>query len=148
LDGFDELNNKEIEINKALKKEISENKLTIVVTSRPRYALYSDFLKFFGVHEVINICPFNKSQRDQYINKSVAVFKRLKSEITDFETFDTAQEYIEVLEQQESLRELSQVPSTLSLILTILPKIKTELNKNNQSSPKLLTQKFSKYQIY
>jgi hypothetical protein len=98
LDGFDELNNKEIKIDKALKKSIFGNKLTIVVTSRPRYALYSDFLKCFGVHEVINICPFNKSQRDQYINKSVAVFRKLKDKITDFETFDTAQEYIEVLE--------------------------------------------------
>ncbi len=98
MDGFDELNNKEIKIDKALKKSIFGNKLTIVVTSRPRYALYSDFLKCFGVHEVINICPFNKSQRDQYINKSVAVFRKLKDKITDFETFDTAQEYIEVLE--------------------------------------------------
>jgi hypothetical protein len=119
-----------------------------VVTSRPRYALYSDFLKCFGVHEVINICPFNKQQRDEYINQSMVVFKRLKGKITDFETFDTAQEYIEVLEQQESLKELAKVPFTLSLILAILPKIKVELNKNNQSSPKLLTQKFSRYQIY
>jgi hypothetical protein len=55
------------------------------------------------VHEVINICPFNKSQRDQYINKSVEVLKILKGKITDFETFGTAQEYIEVLELQESL---------------------------------------------
>jgi hypothetical protein len=78
----------------------------------------------------------------------VAVFKRLKDKITDFETFDTAQEYIEVLEQQQSLKELAQVPSTLSLVLSILPKIKTELKKNNQSSSKLLTQKFSRYQIY
>jgi hypothetical protein len=78
----------------------------------------------------------------------VAVFKRLKDKITNFEIFDTAQKYIEVLEQQESLRELAQVPFTLSLILAILPKIKTELNKNNQSSPKLVTQKFSRYQIY
>jgi hypothetical protein len=104
-----------------------------VVTSRPRYAIYSDFLKCFGVHEVINICPFNKSQRDQYINKSLVAFKRLKGKITDFETFETAQEYIEVLDQQESLKELAQVPSTLSLVLTILPNIKTELKKNNQS---------------
>ncbi len=78
----------------------------------------------------------------------MAVFKRLKDKITDFETFDTVQEYIEVLEQQQSLKELAQVPSTLSLILTILPNIKTELNKNNQLSSKLLTQKFSKYQVY
>jgi hypothetical protein len=63
----------------------------------------------------------------------VAVLKRLKSKITDFETFDTAQEYIEVLEQQQSLKELAQVPSTLSMVLAILPKIKTELKKNNQS---------------
>jgi hypothetical protein len=47
------------------------------------------------------------------------------------ETFDTAQDYTEVLEQQQSLEELAQVPSTLSLILAILPKIKAELNKNN-----------------
>jgi hypothetical protein len=33
----------------------------------------------------------------------VAFFKRIKGKITDFETFDTAQEYIEVLEQQQSL---------------------------------------------
>jgi hypothetical protein len=64
----------------------------------------------------------------------VAVFKTLKGKITDFETFDTAQEYIEVLEQQQSLKELAQVPSNLPLVLTILPKIKTELKKNNQSS--------------
>jgi hypothetical protein len=78
----------------------------------------------------------------------VSVFKRLKGKITDFETFDTAQEYIEVLEQQQSLKQLAQVPFTLSLILAILPKIKTELDKNNQSSPKLVTQKFSKYHVY
>jgi hypothetical protein len=42
--------------------------------------------------------------RDEYINNSVAVFKRIKGKITDFETFDTAQEYIEVLEQQQSLK--------------------------------------------
>ncbi len=104
-----------------------------MVTSRPRYALYSDFLKCFGEHEVINICPFNKQQRDEYINQSVEFFRRLKGKVTDFETFDTAQEYIEVIEQQQSLKELAQVPFTLSLILAILPKIKTELNKNNQS---------------
>ncbi len=98
LDGFDQLDNKKIEIGKALKKEMSGNKITIVVTSRPRYALYSDFLKCFGEHEVINICPFNKQQRDEYINKSVDIFRRLKGQITDFETFDTVQEYIEVLE--------------------------------------------------
>ncbi len=57
----------------------------------------------------------------------MAVFKRLKDKITDFETFDTAQEYIEVLEQQESLKQLAQVPFTLSLILAILPKIKNEM---------------------
>jgi hypothetical protein len=88
-------------------------------------------LKCFGEHEVINICPFNKQQRDEYINKSVTVFKRVKGKITDFQTFDTAQDYIEVLEQQQSLKELAQAPSTLSLLLTILPKIKAELNKNN-----------------
>ncbi len=150
MDGFDELKNKKIEIDKVLKNDITGNKLTIVVTSRPRYALYSDFLKCFGAHEVINICPFNKSQqRDDYINKSVAVFRRLKDKITDFETFDTAQEYIEVLEQQHSLKELAQVPSTLSLILAILPKIKNELKKNNQSSSsKLGGQKISKFKIY
>ncbi len=76
------------------------------------------------------------------------VFKKLKGKIIDFETFDTAQEYIEVLEQQQSLKELAQVPFTLSLILAILPKIKTELKKNNQSSSTIVTQKFSKYQIY
>ncbi len=119
-----------------------------MVTSRPRYALYSDLLKIFDVHEVINICPFNKSQRDEYINKSVVAFKRLKDEITDFETFDTAQEYIEVLEQQQNLKELTLAPVILSLVLTILPKIKTELNKNNQSSSKLETRKISKYEIY
>jgi hypothetical protein len=53
-----------------------------------------------------------------------------------------------VLEQQQSLKEFAQAPFTLSLILAILPKIKTELNKNNQSSSKKLIQKFSKYQIY
>ncbi len=62
----------------------------------------------------------------------MALFRRLKDKITDFETFDTAQEYMEVLEQQDNLKELAQVPSTLSLILTILPKIKAELNKNSQ----------------
>ncbi len=62
------------------------------------------------------------------------VFKRLKGKITDFETFYTAQEYIEVLEQQQSLKELAQSPSTLSLILAILPKIKTEINKKNNHS--------------
>jgi hypothetical protein len=34
----------------------------------------------------------------------VAILKGLKGKIIDFETFDTAQEYIEVLEQQESLK--------------------------------------------
>jgi hypothetical protein len=63
----------------------------------------------------------------------VTAFNRLKGKITDFETFDTAQEYIEVLEQQKSLKELAQVPFTLLLVLTILPKIKTELKKNNKS---------------
>ncbi len=38
LDGFDELNNKKIEIDKVLKKSIFGNKVTILVTSRPRYA--------------------------------------------------------------------------------------------------------------
>jgi hypothetical protein len=63
----------------------------------------------------------------------VAVFQRLKGKIIDFETFETAKEYIKVLEKQQNLKELAQVPSTLSLVLTILPKIKTELNKNNKS---------------
>jgi hypothetical protein len=77
LDGFDELNNKNIAINESLKKIYNE-RVTILVTSRPRYALYSDFLKCFGQHEVINICPFNNQQRDLYINNSVQVFKKLK----------------------------------------------------------------------
>jgi hypothetical protein len=61
----------------------------------------------------------------------VAVFRRLKGKITGFDTFDTTQEYIEVLEQQQSLKELAQVPFTLSLILAILPKIKTMYKENN-----------------
>jgi hypothetical protein len=61
----------------------------------------------------------------------VAVFNRLKGKITDFETFDTAQEYIEVLEQKQSLKKLAQEPFTLSLILFILPKINIELKENN-----------------
>ncbi len=60
LDGFDQLNNKKIEIDKALNNTIFRNKITIVVTSRPCYAIYSDCFKCFGLHEVINICPFNK----------------------------------------------------------------------------------------
>ncbi len=75
----------------------------------------------------------------------MAVFKRLKGKINDFETFDTVKEYIKVLGQQQSLKELAQVPFTLSLVLAILPKIKNELKKNNQSSSKLVTQKFTKY---
>ncbi len=58
LDGFDELNNKKLLISHKLNK-IYQNRVKILVTSRPRYALYSDFLKCFGEHEVINICPFN-----------------------------------------------------------------------------------------
>jgi hypothetical protein len=34
----------------------------------------------------------------------VVVLKKIKCKITDFETFETAQEYIEVLEQQQSLK--------------------------------------------
>ncbi len=52
------------------------------------------------------------------------VFSKLKDKITDFETFDSAEEYIEVLEQQQSLKELAQEPFTLSIILAILPKLK------------------------
>jgi hypothetical protein len=54
----------------------------------------------------------------------VEVFSKLKDKITDFETFDSAEEYIEVLEQQQSLKELAQEPFTLSIILAILPKLK------------------------
>jgi hypothetical protein len=76
LDGFDELNNKNIDIYNSL-KTVYNDRVMILVTSRPRYAVYSEFLKCFGEHEVINICPFNNQQRDQYIQKSVAVFKTL-----------------------------------------------------------------------
>ncbi len=62
----------------------------------------------------------------------MAVFNRLKGKISNFETFDTAQEYIQVLEQQQSLKELAQVPFTLSLVLIILPEIKAELKKNHE----------------
>jgi hypothetical protein len=55
----------------------------------------------------------------------VVAFKRLKGKIIEFETFDTAQDYIEVLEQQQSLQQLAQVPFTILLILTILLKIKS-----------------------
>ncbi len=34
------------------------------------------------------------------------------------------------------------------MILAILPKIKTKLNNNNLSSSKLLTKKFSRYQVF
>lgn len=128
LDGFDELNNKNISISQSL-KEIYGNRVTILVTSRPRYALYSEFLKCFGEHEVISICPFNNHQRDLYIQNSVAAFKKLEGKLQVIDTFETAQQYIEVLEQQQSLKHLAQVPFTLSLILTILPKIKKELSK-------------------
>jgi hypothetical protein len=84
-------------INQSLKNSYQE-RVTILVTSRPRYALYSEFLKCFGENEVINICPFNTEQRDLYISNSVAVFARLKDKIKDFDTFDTPQQYIEVLE--------------------------------------------------
>ncbi len=89
LDGFDELNNKELLISQKL-NNIYQNRVKIVVTSRPRYALFSDFLKCFGEHEIINICPFNKKQRDEYINNSVITFKRLKDKIKEFDTFDSA----------------------------------------------------------
>ena len=89
LDGFDELNNKDLLISQKL-NEIYQDRVKILVTSRPRYALFSDFLKCFGEHEVINICPFNQDQREKYINNSVTTFKSLKDKIKEFATFDTA----------------------------------------------------------
>ncbi len=97
LDGFDELNNKSIGISQSLKQIFGE-KITILVTSRPRYAVYSELLYCFGEHEVLNICPFNNQQRDLYIENSVTAFKKLEGKIKAFDTFETAAQYIEVLE--------------------------------------------------
>ena len=58
LDGFDELNNKELQIQKELFEKFNNN-LTILVTSRPRYATSSEFMHCFGQHEELYICPFN-----------------------------------------------------------------------------------------
>ncbi len=59
LDGFDELNNKQIKIYDSLLKMFSKKtqELTILVTSSAYYATYGEFLKCFGEHKVLNICP-------------------------------------------------------------------------------------------
>jgi hypothetical protein len=59
LDGFDELNNKDIKIYGSLLKMFNKKtqELTILVTSCPHYGTYREFLKCFGEHKVLNICP-------------------------------------------------------------------------------------------
>jgi hypothetical protein len=58
------------------------------------------------------------------VGNSVTVFKNLKNKITEFETFETAEEYLDFLDKQPGLKQLAQVPFTLSLLLTILPQLK------------------------
>jgi peptidase E len=100
LDGFDELNNKDIKIYDSLLKMFNKKtqELTILVTSCPHYAIYSEFLKCFGEHKVLNICPFGVEQRNLYINNFVKVFAQLKTNIKDLETFETPEDYITELE--------------------------------------------------
>ena len=107
------------------------NKIKIIVTSRPRYAIFGEFLSCFGEHETIYICPFDKDQQHQYISNSVEIFKRLKQKLPDFKTFDTAEQYSEVLNKISSLNELAKVPFTLSLILAILPELSVDGNNIN-----------------
>jgi hypothetical protein len=57
-------------------------------------------VKCFGEHEEINICPFDRNQRDLYVSNSLAVFAKMKDKMKDFDTFDTAKEYIELLEKE------------------------------------------------
>ncbi len=89
LDGFDKLNNKNIKIYESLRKTFQKQsqRLTILVTSSSRYAVYNEYLKCFGEHNVLNMCLFNTQQRNLYIESSIKILQRLKEKINDFETF-------------------------------------------------------------
>ncbi len=95
------MKNKNVKIYERLRKTFQKQsqRLTILVTSSPHYAVYNEYLKCFGEHEVLSICPFNIKKRNLYIKNSMKVLQRFKSNIIDFETFKTPQEYIAVLEQ-------------------------------------------------
>jgi hypothetical protein len=73
--------------------------LTILVTSYPRYATYSEFLKCLGEHKVLNICPLDVEQRNLYIKNSMKMFAQLKANFQDLETFETPEDYITELEK-------------------------------------------------
>lgn len=58
--------------------------MIIVVTSSPRYATHNEYVKCFGEHHEVYICPFDDKQRDLYLNKSVKLFNKL----ANIETFE------------------------------------------------------------
>ena len=65
----------------------------------------------------------------------------MKKSLIEFDTFNSLEEYQELFEKWDVLRDLGTVPFTLRLVLTIMPEIKQFSLKYNKPD-------VSKYDIY
>jgi hypothetical protein len=61
--------------------------------------------------------------------------------------FESVQEYVQMFESDKNLAALASVPFTLSLIITILPRLKRE-REASRVSKSILTQTLTRYSVY
>jgi len=106
------------------------------MTTRENYAVYTDYQTCFGDNnfEMNYICPFDNTQRNEYIQKFVKTVSGLKKYYLDFHSFQSVQEYENYFRDYSVLLELTKVPFTLRIIMNILPYLVKEIEKDRSNS--------------
>ena len=74
-----------------------------------------------NIPEIRYICPFKEEQQKQCIGNYISTAKKLKEKLFDFHVEDNVEEYFKIFKESEALRQLSQVPFSLNLMINIFP---------------------------
>ena len=134
LDGYDEYNDKNLQITQNLIPLSKYPNTKIVMTCRENYATQHDYQTCFGANqfELNYICPFDDDPRNEYIQKFVKTVQGLKKYQLDFESFATVDEYEKYFKDYGVLEDLTHVPFTLRIIMNILPYLVKSLEADKQ----------------
>ncbi len=105
--------------------------MQIIVTTRPDYATELELSNAFGQYDKIYISPFNRDQKINFITKTLEFFNQNKEQSYNYTFLERTEDYIQVLDENNSLDRLSRSPQLIYQIILTMPWLKKELLENN-----------------
>lgn len=135
LDGFDEFGEGKEGILDlvGIKSDAKlQDKLKVIVSCRSTEISSDQIKDIFYLRNQFQssdhgyICPINSQQLKEYLGKFVDTVNQYNSShlMGKFESFKTSKEYEDMMESNQSLKEMAKEPFTIRLLVGIMPRLK------------------------